>query len=33
MQGAEKAYQFDNREYRDVEVLYDDTCQVCESVR
>lgn len=27
MQGAEKAYQFDNREYLDVEVLFDDTCQ------
>ena len=28
MHGAEKAYQFDSREYRDVDVLYDDTCQV-----
>jgi hypothetical protein len=28
MQGAEKAYQFDNSEHGDVEVLFDDTCQV-----
>ena len=29
MQAAEMAYLSDNREYRDVEVLFDDTCQVC----